>query len=229
MTPWMENKKVLCGLKTLLCVLAGTLLACARSQIRTNTSDAYIYPARPGTNRWTMLSEAEFKNEIVRVPEEIIKKMSTAGLVETVVAYPLLIDALAHSGPGGNGLETLLSRFNAADELCARKDAGMELLARYRTMDPVEAENHPDLTYVFGMQAVETLLARDSVLDNLTDEQCVELLAAAVAKRQIWLDNYGTASGFTGSLPLLIEKISRKTAAGCHSSYLPISKNRSHL
>jgi hypothetical protein len=163
-------------------VFIGILLLSACSP-----TDAYDYPIKPGTDEWKALGSHDEMLQACQIPESILKDMSTAGLVETVLNYPLLLDYMAYDSRQ-YGLDMVVSHFNGLQELFNREDAGTELLARYRTMDPAAIDNDwTDVekgSYSFSFQDIEALLAQEPILTNLTEAQRQELLTEAIAKYQ---------------------------------------------
>jgi hypothetical protein len=123
-----------------------------------------------------------------QVPESVLGKMSTAGLVETALDYPLLGDMMAFNSPQ-QGFDAVAGRFNGLQELLKRKDAGAELLAHYVSLDPAAYdEDWPSAQqgrYARSIAEVETLLAQDAVLSGLADAQLADLVREAVAKYRI--------------------------------------------
>lgn len=118
--------------------------------------------------------------KVCQIPEDILQKMSTPGLVETVLSYPLYGDMLVLSSKLETGMEegfsAMSSRFNGFAELYARKDAGGVLLARYRAMDPGAVEN------VFDFVFIEMLLSQKPILEGLTVQQRQKLRETALEK-----------------------------------------------
>jgi hypothetical protein len=84
------------------------------------------------------------------------------------------------------GFEVVAARFNGLSELFNRKDAGTELIAIYRTMNPQDIkENWGDIqkgAYAVIIANVEILLAQNKILDNLTEIQLGDLLVEARSK-----------------------------------------------
>lgn len=61
-----------------------------------------------------------------QVPLETLRSMSTAGLVETCLTYPLLSTILAHNDLQ-TGFQAVAGSFNGFQELLKRPDAGREV------------------------------------------------------------------------------------------------------
>jgi hypothetical protein len=147
-------------------------------------SDAYAYPIQPGTPAWATLQAHSEMVAVTQIPEDTLRAMSTAGLVESVLNYPLFSDLLLFNSTQ-QGFEVMAGRFNGMQELLARKDAGKVLLATYRAMDPhgvpagsLEAQGAYDARFT----RIETLLAQDAIIANLSRKERQELLTQALAK-----------------------------------------------
>jgi len=150
-----------------------------------SANDTYDYPIKPGTEEWKAFQTHDDMLKACQIPEDILKNMSTKGLVETVLEYPLLGDMMAYSGIQ-QGFEAVASQFNGLPELLNRKDAGTELLAVYSKMDPLDIEeNWGDVqkgAYTFSIANVEILLAQNEILDNLSEIQLEGLTVEARLK-----------------------------------------------
>ncbi len=82
----------------------------------------YDYPIKPGTAAWEELKTHDEMVAACRIPENILEKMSTEALTETVLNYPLLVDMFAMPTPY-SGYEGTYILFNGLQELAGRKDA----------------------------------------------------------------------------------------------------------
>ncbi len=122
------------------CVIIASVLllmpvACSNQNNPSAIDDAYDYPVKPGTDAWKALGSHIEMLQVCQIPEIKLQTMSTAGLVETVLNYPLFCDAWAWNTPQ-EGFNTISGQFNGLAELLKRTDAGTVLLAKYKTMDP---------------------------------------------------------------------------------------------
>ena len=162
-----------------------SVVACANQTTSTTVSDAYNYPVKPGTDAWKALGSHAEMLKACQIPETKLHTMSTKGLVETVLNYPLFIDALAYNFPQ-QGFDAMASQFNGILELLNRKDAGTVLLAKYKTADPgAIGQDWTDLqkgNYVFGFMYIETLLAQKAVISSFNEAQCLDLVRECLAK-----------------------------------------------
>jgi len=178
-----------------------------------SANDAYDYPIKPGTEEWKAFETHDAMLKACQIPESTLKSMSTKGLVETVLEYPLFGDIMAYDSIQ-QGFEAVASRFNGLSELLNRKDAGTELLAIYSKMNPQDIEeNWGDIqkgAYAVSIANVEILLAQNKILDNLNKIQLENLIVEArlkyTAKQQSEI--YGQLS--LDSTLQLIERASQR-------------------
>lgn len=169
--------------------------------------DAYDFPLKPGTPEWKAIISHDERVSACQVPENILKKMSTSGLVETVLSYPHFGDMLAYNTIE-QGFAKMSTRFNGFPELYKRKDAGTVLLARYRAMDPAAAGKNFN---ILNIMFIEILLAQQPILSVLTETQREELYKEANAKyktKQKYPSRYGGLS--MGLTALLAKKSLQK-------------------
>jgi hypothetical protein len=158
-----------------------------KSPFSTNVSDAYDYPIRPGTDEWRKLHNMVEKYQVCQIPEDILKNMSTLGLVETVLDYPNLFLYTAYNDMQ-YGFDVLVANFNGLQELYNRKDAGSEILNIFLKMYPAAInEEWTDIQkggYAFSFLNIEMLLMQESILDNLIPTEHQLLIDRAVLNQQ---------------------------------------------
>lgn len=200
------NKKTIPMFIVTVCLLCVDIVspACAQSYVNSIPddtdqhtvdlipSDAYDYPIKPGTSEWNKLNSF---NEIInacQIPEDILKNMSTRGLVETVVNYPFGALYSSSNNPQ-DGVNRAVSHFNGLSELFRRKDAAIELLAKYRTMDPAgNNKNWPisqQAEYTFKILNTELVIVQYNLLSQLNQSELRDLISVAISKYQGKQDN----------------------------------------
>ena len=175
--------------------------------------DVYDFPVKPGSQEWAAFTSHDEMLKACQIPEALLNKMSTKGLVETVLNYPLYGDMLAHNIIQ-EGFEAVVSGFNGLQELLTRKDAGTMLLAKYRTMNPDPAAI--DKSWRLEQQGkIEMILSQDAILANLTEAELHDLLAEAMVKsqaKQQYAEIYGRFS--QERTALLMGRVLRHTNYG---------------
>ena len=166
--------------RALILSIGPGLFTCCNNQLPgMNSSDAYGFSVKPGTDEWRTFATHDEMLKACQIPVSILDDISTAGLVETVLNYPLLLDMIAYSSVQ-QGFDQVATQFNGLSELLNREDAGVELLAKYRNMNPAAIEaDWPQVrkqTYAVSIGNIEILLAQDSVLSDFTERQLIEII-----------------------------------------------------
>lgn len=95
--------------------------------------DTYIFPLRPGMPGWAVQTGLE-KYEVTQIPDSVLQIISTEGLMETLLSYPLLSTILAFNSLQ-QGIDNITLNFNGLQDLGYRPDAGTVMLNRYRQMN----------------------------------------------------------------------------------------------
>ena len=166
----------------IILLLGGVILflSCNKDAIYSDKIDIYDYPVKPGTNEWKAFTSHADMVSACQIPENILNKMSTAGLIEAVLNYPLLIDMTAYNSPQ-EGFEQVTTQFNGLQALLNREDAGSELLAKYNKMEPAEIRNINKETgsYLLKFQCLELTLSRSSILKKFSQPELRALISKA--------------------------------------------------
>jgi hypothetical protein len=183
----MKYMVTICMLSMMFCwICLGTLAQTAEDWAqkeqawKEKAKDAYVFPVRPGMPEWAKFESGTEMAEACQIPEDILKTISTAGLVETCLNYPFLGDITA-TDTYQQGIEGVTMTFNGLQELFKRPDAGMMLIERYATMDPETKyqgwSSHQERDYPsFEFLYLEVMLAQDAVLENMLREAKILLL-----------------------------------------------------
>ena len=104
--------------------------------------------------------------------------MSTEGLIETCLAYPLMGNMMAYNSIY-DGFLKHIETFNGLRELLSREDAGPLLAAKYQALsldDVLKSDDYP----TFRLRYFEYILAQPAVLNTLESAQKEALLDRAV-------------------------------------------------
>lgn len=155
---------------------AATILYSIGSQAQ--NSDAYNFPIKPGTEEWNKLKSYDDKLSAYNVPENILKKMSTDGLVETCLNYPEFRLVMTRNSIQ-EGYNYIKSIFNGFRELENRPDAGVRLLEKYQQLDPVQIKNFKTMLdkgqYSFQFTYLELLLSQHNIVEKMSGEDRADL------------------------------------------------------
>ena len=182
---WSTSRDKIVGHGLTLVVLALLSLAFLEACTDTCETDVYVFPVQPGSREWATFRTHGEMVAACQVPEPILRDMSTEGLIETCLSYPLIGDMGAYNS-WQQGLDRVAARFNGLQELLRRPDVGTELLARYRQMDPAGIQEKGTSLqrgqYAIEFQHVEMLLAQRGVLSSMTVAERRDLLAECLEK-----------------------------------------------
>ncbi len=151
-----------------------------------NKLDSYDFPVKGGTYEWESFTSHREMTEACQIPQDTLKNMSTAGLVESVLNYPLYGDMLAYSNLQ-DGVEALSNQFNGLAELLTRDDAGKELLSVYKNnINVLEVKSLSTSlqkgNYALKLAYLETILSQDKILSSLTQAEKEDLEKESIKK-----------------------------------------------
>jgi hypothetical protein len=136
--------------------------------------DFYFYPVQPGTPEWSKLTSLDEKIAACQVPEDILKRLTTKALVDTIMTYPLMGNDVFYIDPQ-SGLEENFAHANCVQELYTRQDAATELLTKYQWMLPVTIDElwsySIKMQYTLNLKIIETLWDQNLIIDKVTQEQ----------------------------------------------------------
>ena len=106
----------------LTCILFGQV-ANANQDKSNMITEPYDYPIKPGTQEWIALPSVVERREACEIPQEVLDRMTTDALAESVITYPFLIDALGCFYSFETGINWIATYFSGIDELLSRPDA----------------------------------------------------------------------------------------------------------
>ncbi len=146
--------------------------------------DAYAYPVTPlkTPEIWrTFVSHTQMQ-DAVAVPAEVLARISTPGLAETCMLYPLAADAFFFDYTYGGGMRGIEENNAALQELYSRPDAAQAMIRLYRTID---RDGMAADTSIFGrlqLGYVEYMLVNEQLIAQMTHPQRLQLLRAVLDK-----------------------------------------------
>ena len=156
--------------------------------VKPQISDEYIYPIKPGMPEWAKLTSHMEMEKVVQIPDSVLKKISTWGLVESCFKYPLYADFAAFNNQV-KYINDLTVSFSGFKELFSRDDAPKILLYYYRHWD---VKLYPSF---LERNFIELTIGSDSFLSKLNENQLLYLISTALEMKE------QETSTYTGSLP----------------------------
>lgn len=151
--------------------------------------DTYNYPVKAGTKEWAQFTSHAQMLAACQVPFDTLSKMSTEGVIQTCMDYPLFTSDLFLNWGVNVVRETkyYMKHFSGMMELTRRPDAGKKMLDRYLMICPQCAKNYQDRVaqgiFSKNLGAYEMMFGYDSIIIKLNIKDRKRLVKAA-------LDNY---------------------------------------
>lgn len=143
-------------------------------------SDVYLFPVTKASTEWKNLVSYPQKRTACQLPNTTLKSISTLGLLETCLDYPLLTDLLMYNDLQ-TGVDKLSSNFNGISELLNRSDIAQVLILKYKSLAASRIKlNQTSIEkgrQVFIMIVIESLIAQYNVINSLKKEQKKELVS----------------------------------------------------
>jgi hypothetical protein len=127
-------------------------------------SDSYNYPVYPGMPEWAEFKTVEEMIAACQVPEDILNEMSTQAVIQAIWEYPFMLEVL-HRYKYQTDFNGVFSDNNAYKALVKRNDAGIALLGRLNSINPLmpKAEGEPKF--------LEILISQNIFLSQLNKTQ----------------------------------------------------------
>jgi hypothetical protein len=145
---------------------------------------SWDFPVKPGTVEWSNLKTYQDRLDAYNIPESILRNMSTAELVKTCLAYPEFRLILTRNNLQ-EGFAYLSTIFNGFNELGKRKDAGIQLINEYKSLNPINVQNYTDKIdqgrFTFKFTYVELILAQKPILNNMESTEKKKLLELGIS------------------------------------------------
>ena len=149
-------------------------------------SDQYVYPVIPGMEEWQQLESIDDAYKLVQLPDEVLKSISTPGLIDALIHAPLFTGFyLFSSNASALKWHEHYTNFNSSRELFQRKDAGDALVAYYK-LARFDCIDLP--VGVYGeyekMMGLEILFTIQEIVDQIAHTKKKEAVAALLEKRK---------------------------------------------
>lgn len=198
------------GLRLLLTLSLATAFAVALGAVPAATEgppwyemetagDAYEFPITPQKTpeEWRELRSIKRKLEVCQIPEEILETMSTEGLIETCLAYPLFSNMM-YQNSLQDGFCQLVEGFNGLRELLSREDAAPLLLQKYLELSLDNVKNVDEFGSI-RLIYFEFMLANPQVMGKFSEVEKDALLDRAMKLVALKSQRYAETFSITSS------------------------------
>lgn len=154
-----------------------------------NITDAYKYPILPGTDEWKKFGSTAEMVEACQIPAEILKSISTEGLLESLLNYPFVTDYI-FSDILQIAFNNIKNENKGFAELYSRNDVFKVVTERYKSMSLDKGKIYPP--YFLGepsanqiaFQTYEFFIFQDEFLVGLNENQQSEVFNLVYEKLQ---------------------------------------------
>lgn len=171
-------------------LLLTVLLSCSKDDsticVSNSFPDTYEYPIKPGTQEWIDLGSRAARSNACMIPEEILQKISTGGLFESLLKYPFILDYGAWE-EYQVGFENLKIENKGFVKLYSRKDLFKIIYDWYESMslDCKEWIYRPNLAPIqIELGIIEIIIFQDEFLDSLNQDQVIDIFNLIFNKLQ---------------------------------------------
>ncbi|WP_334072558.1 MULTISPECIES: hypothetical protein [Paenibacillus] len=177
-------------MKKLFSLLMATILLCSfsvnvfASEVagddlsQENSGVNFEYQITPDDPEWANLSSKREMLDVTRIPNDVLKKMTTEEVVNAVLDYPLVINIYAYDSYA-DGLKALAKDSDAFRELLTRDDAGDQLLAKLQTNKTFSSE--PSL----GELTLSVLLSQTSIWESVSNKKLAQSLVLTASSSTV--------------------------------------------
>lgn len=146
--------------------------------------DTYTYSIKPGTPEWNAFTTHQQMVDACQIPSDTLAKMSTEGVMQSCLDFPLLGDLLLNVGVDVPGItQAYMITFSGLIELSKRTDAGSVMLNRYKIMDPACAKCM-SVDFTSNFSAFEMIIGHDSIQNKMFSTEKKILVNEATDKYQ---------------------------------------------
>ena len=155
-----------------------TISTCGTTTCFPAVSDKYKYPIVLGSEEWKQIKTSDEAYQVCQLPADILKSISTPGLIDALIHAPMFIGFFYHSAGYATVWNGYYETFNSSVELFKRKDAGKALVAYYKliNLNSLSALNCED--WSSRLCGLECLFTREEILDTMDHEKKKEAVAA---------------------------------------------------
>ena len=209
----MKKISVVLFLMIFLLVTCSSSAFAQVSNVETVIDTPYEYPVTPYDEEWSKFATKEAMLKACQIPENILSRMSTEALLETVLDYPFLIEYIAYNNYA-DAAEKFMRTFNGFEELFSRNDLTEVLLNYYANSTPMTASEYNSYGIDPNADSFSSSVYAEEICKRFSETSNLEFL---IAYDQIINNNYTEKEAETFDI-LLFEKMSMREESGLYSS-----------
>lgn len=188
-------------------------------------SDIYDYPITPSSPEWAVYG----KDSACQMPDIVLNKISTAGLLQSVIKHDGCVARMYISSHSGimSGYYVVRDKMNAVRELENREDIFDVVLDWIQHTGPccvqeIEEDNStsisPKYTFYFvQLEFIQRLAIQEKVLSNASQVQLKKLVSQILR----YYNEYRTTRYYDGGDSNVVTTLSVMSVIMRHAEYLP--------
>jgi hypothetical protein len=155
-----------------------------------NFNDSYTYTVTPEKTPeiWEKFTSLSEMIAACQIPDSLLQGMSTEGLIESCIQYPLYGNIVFYNSPL-LGFRKMVSQFNGLHELYNRDDLPEKLISIYLSLDfhsLLVYESHPKVR----LKWLELFFTEEGLLEKMSFDQRTVLIKALYNNINIINDRY---------------------------------------
>ncbi len=161
----------------------------------------YFFPITPADSEWQNFETKQEMDKACQIPEQILTKLTTRALLETVLSQPFMSNYVAFN-TYADAAKNFYDTFNGFRELMSREDLTAVLLAAYDGANVLRGEeNEESITYghsraYFRVSDLEFIIAYDRIANGERSAEEENTFRAIHSEKKIARENMGTYSDF---------------------------------
>ena len=138
-------------------------------------NDAYEFPITPAGNpdKWKEFQTYQEMLDACQIPEKKLKVMTTEGLIETCINYPMALNFML-SDSFVLGYNSVCENFNGLQELYARNDCVEKILDFFNSINIKNLKDVKNASLIYRFCCM--LCSQDNIISRLDSEQQNKLI-----------------------------------------------------
>ncbi len=165
-------------------------------------TDTYVFPVYPGSSEWEALHAKglDAVKKALEVPKDVLKNISTSGLIQTYIDYPFSIGAAyrvyGDFVEGKDGVDI-------CQELMLRDDVASCLLEMYKVVNPVGCDNSAEVRNIY--QLVMLMQSLPVFVKQMNISQMKMVVSTALQKNELYEE--ANNASLIATLSLLVGRV----------------------
>ncbi|MDD2362384.1 MAG: hypothetical protein PHV32_04305 [Eubacteriales bacterium] len=199
---------IICGFVAIIGLSVFMVLQCTRPPASSawfdgqGENDAYEFPITPKKTpeKWKTFQSHQEMIDAIQIPGHQLKDMSTEGVIESCINYPLYGNMMLHDS-FLMGFRIQLNNFNGLQELYKREDSATKLIKIFESINlkKLKKTENSSLRYRY----ICFMIAQDEIISQLSHEQKMKLLSTITSQNKEIIEKHSDV--FSQHSPIFIK------------------------